>query len=291
MFRDLDDTLKRILDDPAMDPPLTALLNADVSFVTPDKNFTPVQPTVNLFLYEVVENRELRDPVPITEIVGGVVVRRPPPLRVDCKYLVTAWSNLLDAARVAQEHRLLAQALQWLSRFPTIPMTNPPGYAVGSLIGQPFPPPTLVAQMSGDKNTAEFWSALGTPPRPAFYIIATVAMDLRIQVAEGPPVVTKEMRINERRPPGVPEPLLEDFFEIAGTVRNSVTLAVLPGVAVTLAGRSEAVTTDQEGRFRFALLAAGNYMLRAVAPGFIPQSKAVTVPATVLNEYDFNLIP
>ena len=290
MFRDLDDTLKRLLDDPAMDPPLATLLNADVSFVTPDKNFAPAQPTVNLFLYEVAENRELRDPNPIRETVGGVSIRRTPPLRVDCKYLVTAWSNLLDAAKVAQEHRLLAQALQWLSRFPTIPTANPPGYAVGSLIGQPFPPPTLVAQISGDKNMAEFWSALGTAPRPAFYVTATVAMDLRLEVAEGPPVVTHEMRIVRASPEGVPPPVLQDVFEIAGVVRNTATQAPVPGAAVTLTpGTSTA--TDPEGRFRFGMLQAGSYMLRCVAPGFIPQTRAVAIPAATLNEYDFAMIP
>jgi hypothetical protein len=291
MFRDLDDTLKKMLDDPAMDPPLAALLNADVSFVTPDKNFAPAQPTVNLFLYEVCENRELRDPVPITETVAGVVVRRTPPLRVDCKYLVTAWSNLLDAAKVAQEHRLLAQALQWLSRFPTIPTTSPPGYAVGALIGQPFPPPTLVAQLSAEQNTGEFWSALGTPPRPAFYVTATVAVDLRLQVAEGPPVVSSELRLRRKMPEGIPEPVLDNVFVIGGTVRNNATLAVIPGAQVTLVERGWVETTDQDGRFRLSPLDTGSYTLRAAAPGFITQTKAVTVPGTVLNEYDFTLIP
>jgi hypothetical protein len=57
MIRDLDDTLKAILDDPASP---TELRNADVSFEAPDKSFAPAQATVNLFLYEVKENRELR---------------------------------------------------------------------------------------------------------------------------------------------------------------------------------------------------------------------------------------
>jgi hypothetical protein len=179
MIRDLDDTLRVILDDP-LGP--TELLNADVSFETPDKNFAPAQATVNLFLYEVKENRELRDPVPITEIVGNTFIKRTPPLRVDCTYIVTTWSNQVGAARVAEEHRLLSQALLWLSRFPIIPA----GFLQGSLVNPPFPHPTMVAQMDGNKNMGEFWSALGSPPRPAFYLVVTIAMDLGVQMPEGP---------------------------------------------------------------------------------------------------------
>src|SRR5262245_34532321 len=143
MLNDLDQTLRVILDDAAAP---TELRNADISFETPDKTFAPALATVNLFLYEVKENRELRDPVPITEIVAGTFVRRQPPLRATCAYLVTAWSNAVGAARVVEEHRLLGQALLWLSRFPRIPA----GFLQGTLAVQPFPPPTMVAQLEGN---------------------------------------------------------------------------------------------------------------------------------------------
>jgi hypothetical protein len=64
MLRDLDDTLKNVLDDSDTPAELKA---AEVSFELPDKNFAPTQPTVNLFFYDVHENRELRDPEPIIE--------------------------------------------------------------------------------------------------------------------------------------------------------------------------------------------------------------------------------
>ena len=62
MFHDLDSTLQAILDDPAAP---AQLLAADVSFETPEKGYAPGQPTVNLFLFDVHENRSVRDPVPI----------------------------------------------------------------------------------------------------------------------------------------------------------------------------------------------------------------------------------
>ncbi len=284
MIRDLDETLKAILDDPAA--PIE-LRNAEVSFETPDKNFAPALAMVDLFLYEVKENRELRDPVPITEKLGGVFIRRLPPLRVDCTYIVTTWSSQVGATKVAEEHRLLSQALLWLSRFPTVPAT----VLQGSLATQPFPPPTMVAQMDPNKNAGEFWSALGTPPRPAFYLVVTIAMDLGIQIPEGPPVVTKEIQLKRKMPPGVTEPVLATMFEIGGTVRNANTLVAIANAEVTLLEMGWVMLTDQEGRFRFSDLEPGNYTIRTTASGFTPVDKAIIVPGMVLNSYDISLLP
>jgi hypothetical protein len=177
MFQDLDNTLRAILDDQTMSASIAELRNADKIFLTPDRNFAPGPATVNMFLYDVKENRHLRDPEPIVEKIGTTFAQRPPPLRVDCCYLVTTWSSQAGAIKVSEEHRLLAEALLWLSRFPTIPTT----FLQGSLANQLYPPPTMVAQINGDKNASEFWLALGIPPRPAFHLTVTIAMDLLLE--------------------------------------------------------------------------------------------------------------
>lgn len=284
MLNDLDDTLAAILND--ADAP-DHLENADVSFETPDRNYAPGQSTVNLFLYEVQENRQLRDPEPVLERVGDQFVRRPPPLRVDCSYLVTAWSNEAAAARTVAEHRLLSLSLLWLSRFPTIPA----GFLQGGLANQPFPPPTLVAQMDGNKNAGEFWSALGQAPRPSFNLIVTIAMTLDTPFPEGPPVVTKEIRVKAVVPRDDAAPVLATVFEIAGIVTNANTQDVLSDAQVTLVELGRTSLTDEAGRFRFGNLSAGNYTLRAVKVGFTQLDKPIAVPGTVLNEYDVGLTP
>ena len=58
MFDDLDASLAALLADGAAPPEVRA---ADVNFAAPDKDFTPGQPTLDLFLHEVQENRALRD--------------------------------------------------------------------------------------------------------------------------------------------------------------------------------------------------------------------------------------
>jgi hypothetical protein len=89
MFNLLDDTLKGMLDDASVNAVSPTLYNADVSFITPDKSYAPQQETLNLFLYEARENRELREVTPIVEQVNGMTVTRKPPLRVVCSYMVT----------------------------------------------------------------------------------------------------------------------------------------------------------------------------------------------------------
>lgn len=273
MIRDLDDTLKSILDDPAAP---TELRNADVSFETPDKNFAPALAMIDLFLYEVKENRELRDPVPITEKLGGVFIRRLPPLRVDCTYIVTTWSSQVGAAKVAEEHRLLSQALLWLSRFPTVPAT----FLQGSLATQPFPPPTMVAQMDPNKNAGEFWSALGTPPRPAFYLTVTIAMDLT-QIVEGPLVTTTIVGSQQ----GKASETKEEWISIGGLVRNAAGNPVVDAwVRLEPTGQTE--ITKEDGRFVFIKVRRGtNYTLRARAVGMGEVSRNSEIPS-LTGEYN-----
>jgi hypothetical protein len=280
MFQDLDLTLRKLLDDTTVPPSMAGI---DVSFKTPDKAFVFNQATVDLFLYGVHENRVLRDPVPIVEPVAGVFVRRTPPLRVDCDYLVTAWSKKQDAAGVEEEHLILAKALTKLSRFPLIP----PIYLQNSLVGQPFPVQMWTGQSDDSKSLGEFWSALGMPPRSSFHLMVTISMDLQVSVPEGPPVVTKELVLDGDLDPATPG---EPVFGIGGVVRDALTTAVITGATVTLDG-ARSTTTDAEGRFRFSGLGAGSHALTAAAPGFTSDSRPITVPAAAINDYDIDLSP
>src|SRR5205814_5404024 len=56
MFDELDSTIATILND-AKSP----VKGVHVSFITPDKDFKATEPTINLFLYDVKENRDLRE--------------------------------------------------------------------------------------------------------------------------------------------------------------------------------------------------------------------------------------
>jgi hypothetical protein len=280
MFHDLDATLRSILDDVNAPAELAA---ADVSFELPDKNYAPGQTTVNLFLHQVQENRPLRDPVPIIERSGGTFVRRRPPLRVDCSYIVTAWAGSgTGGAKVVAEHQLLGQALLWLSQFPTIPT----GYLQGSLVNAPFPHPTMVAHTDGNKEMGEFWSALGQPPRPSFNLLVTLAMELVKPSIEGPPVVTKDMRLQEIGVAGTQE----RWFEIAGVVREAANPAnLISNAQVHLVEKNAIALTNDRGEFSFTGLVSGNYTLKATKAGLPDCTVAITVPAAALNANDIKM--
>ena len=277
MIQDLDSTLTAILNDPAMPAALNPLRTADKSFLTPDKNFGPAlaNPTINLFLYEVNENRTLRDNEPIVERVGNSFVQRPPPLRVDCCYLVTTWAMQPgQAANVVEEHRLLAQAVLWLSRFAEIPA----GYLRGGMVDQIYPPQVWVAQKDTYKNNSEFWFALGIPPRPAFHLIVTVALELLREEA-GSLVTTTitEYLQTGQTPPG------DVLVQIGGEVRSPARAVAVGSATVTnIAGRTidvntpavfrvgDIITRTGTSRAQIVQIQGNTLALDAALPGVAP---------------------
>jgi hypothetical protein len=117
--------------------------------------------------------------------------------------------------------------------------------------------------------------------------MVTIAMDLQDALAEGPPVVTTQVVLDDDLDPATAG---ESMFGIGGVIREAATNAVLTGATVTLDGIRSTVT-DSAGRFRFPHAGAGNHALTATAPGFATGNKTITVPAAALNDYDLALSP
>ncbi len=285
MFQDLDTTITAVIGDPET---LPDLYDVAVSFVTPDKTFQTEKDTLNLFLFEVKENRKRREAAPEMEQVGAQLFqRRLPPIRVDCSYLVTAWANPGVGAglKAKTEHQLLGAALQWLSRFGTIPEK----YLSGGLASQPYPPPAMAAQLDGKHADGAFWSALGIPPRPAFTLVVTIAMDLGIPEQQPTHMVTSRISYYGREDrPGAEERLIR----VGGTVLDATVDPMAPvadaWVQLETSG-GEAVGTAQtgsDGRFMFGPLQPGNYRLRWRAAGRPePLPRPIQVPSPT-GDYD-----
>jgi hypothetical protein len=260
MIRDLSQTLAALLS--TADLP-EEVREAQVSFEHPIDTFNPSQPTVNLFLYELRENRELRTNAPIVRRQNGAALIRRPPIRVDCHYLLTAWPGDQTGSEGAlRGHRLLAQALAALSRHTTIPAD----VLVGQLRGQEPPLPMLVAQPDGPANPAEFWSALGSRLRPAITVCATVAMD----VFAAEPAALVRARVL-RFPPG------EEFVALHGRVVDE-SGSGLGDARLELLGTGVQSVTDAEGRYRLERVPRGAFTLRVRASGFAAQDEPVVVP-------------
>jgi hypothetical protein len=258
VFSDLDATLRALLSDPAAPADLRA---ADVSFDTPDRQYQPAQATLNLFLHQVAENRDLREDGRVVARTGSGYTRRQPPLRVDATYLATTWSSRTAGLRAEEEHRLLGLALLWLSGFPVIGELH----LQGSLLQQPYPVSAVVARTREDRAAGEFWSALGIPPRPGFPLTVTIAVE-PFDVGEEFPAV----RAVQLRTTSLDDPVL------TGRVLDA-ELAPVPDATVTLVGRDGAAvgtrTSDGEGAFAFPDADFGVYTLRVQAAGHPDQER------------------
>jgi hypothetical protein len=173
MIRDLSETLQAILDDPALEKSFPELAQAQIAFDRPSEQFNPSQTTIDIFLFDIRENLTLRTSEPIVERRDGQALIRQPPKRVDCSYLLTAWAaGGTGPNLVLLEHELLGQAMEVLSRYPTIPAD----FLQGDLKGQGVPVPLAISAGQNIKDPADFWSALGNRLRPALVVTATVEL-------------------------------------------------------------------------------------------------------------------
>ena len=90
---------------------------AQVRFQPPDEDWrgyvTNLQRNaLNIYLVDLRENRKLRSNERTLGIQDGIISETPAPLRVDCHYLITAWSPATVTQAVeptVEEHALLYQ--------------------------------------------------------------------------------------------------------------------------------------------------------------------------------------
>lgn len=173
MIRDLDETVQKLLHDEAPDG--TELKQADIVFDIPDADWrkTLQKLTVNCYLYDVRENRDMRTHEPLlARSAGNSLARRVrPPVRIDCAYCLTAWSPATEESSF-DEHRLLSQVLMVLLQNHTLP----PTVLQGSLANQIPPFPTVVATFNDIKNQPDFWRALDQQLKPSLNYVVTLAV-------------------------------------------------------------------------------------------------------------------
>jgi hypothetical protein len=280
MIRDLSLALRAILAQPGLP---RELAEAQIVFDRPTEPFAPSPTAVDLFLYDIRENVDLRSNEPIVERFNGQARIHRPPLRVACSYLVTAWPTG-DEETALQEHRLLSQVLAVLSRYPTIPQK----FLNGKLVGQEPPLPMMTAQTSGLQNPAEFWTAIGNKLRASLTVTVTIAIPV-LQPEDAAIVISREVALEQRDLPLT----RETFFHIGGRVTDAAG-APVAGATVTLvesglpAIQRGLTTTDAHGRYRFGGLSAGPYHIRVQSAAGVAEVD-VTVPAPADSNYDVQL--
>jgi hypothetical protein len=290
MIDDVSRTLEAILDDSALGARFPELLAANVRFDRPDQTFAgsvPPPAAINLFLYDIRENLQLRSNERVVSRNGSQATIVQPPRRIDCSYLVTAWT-VGSAPLELREHQLLGQTLQVLGRFPTIPEA----YLEGTLAGQEPPLPMMAPQIDGLQSPAEFWTAMGNQLRASFAVTVTISVPL-FEPVSGPIVTRKRTDVGAAEP-GVPvdrATLDESLVSVGGDVRAAGAGGQpIAGAVVDIVDAGLRTHTDQSGRFAFARVPTGDRNFRVVAVGYQPLARTIAVPGKT-EDYEFRLLP
>jgi hypothetical protein len=191
MIHDLDRTLEELLQ---RELPTELAEQVTISFATPDDQFPPTSvtlPAVDLFLYDVRENRELRsNEWQIERRSDGTTTRQRSPVRVDCSYFITAWPSENAPNPTRDEHRILGEVMQVLLRHSTLPAS----VLQGSLRGQEPSLPTSLLQPGRLQSMGEFWQALGGKPKAVLNYTVTIGVEAHEPEEIGPPVIDQRLR-------------------------------------------------------------------------------------------------
>jgi hypothetical protein len=152
----------------------------DIKFEIPTKEWsaTVTRPTINLFLYDIRENLQLRnkDRTVTGHSISGTLSTAP--ARVDLYYMITVWTT-----DVSDEHQLLGKLLTTLLTFPVLP----PEVLQGSMASQPFDLRAWIAQPDRMPNPWDFWGNVEHRMKASLHFVLTAAVqtvpDQTVQLA------------------------------------------------------------------------------------------------------------
>lgn len=151
----------------------------DITFAVPTRDWSAGinRPTINFYLYDIVENVRMRETEFERQRFETREAQRLRPRRVDLKYVVTAHFKSPLAELEEQEWEVLWRVLATLMRNGDWPDSLLPPEA--RRLETPLY--SQVASPEGAPRQSEIWSTLGTPPRPSVHYVLTVPLDLNIE--------------------------------------------------------------------------------------------------------------
>jgi hypothetical protein len=274
--------------------------DAQIRFQPPDQDWRTLVSTItdgagnpanslNVYLVDLRENRRLRSNEREQSVVGQDVYEVLPARRVDCHYLISAWSPVAVTAGIDptfDEHALLAEAARVLGTHDELDPV-----AIYGLSSPPAMPPPVIADIrfpltllpvEGFPKYAEFWGTMGDKNRwkPCVYTVITLTL-VEPPTLSGPMVTTAMF---DARVQGVPS-TADVLVQIGGTVRQSAAVNA-PAVAgawvdlrSTAGERRQLVRADANGRFLLVKVAPGSYQLRVSAQDLGSVVATIDVPS------------
>jgi hypothetical protein len=263
MISDLDESIKELLIKQGLLDPA----EIDIKFEMPNREWSASisKPTVNIYLYDIRENHQLRGTEwMLTKDENGKATRKKTPSRIDIAYLITVWTS-----DIADEHRLLYQVLLTLFRYPELPEE----VLSGQLIGQSCPIKVATAQPDGlFNNPADFWSALDNEIKPSINYVVTLPLDT--EIAFTAPIVTTKI-IDYKKP----DAEVERLVQVAGIVHEAgKPTQVIPKARVVAKEAGMTTVTDEQGKYSFSKITEGKYTFQVLVSDKKVYEASVTIP-------------
>ncbi len=271
MIADLDDGLRRLVLEQLK---RHGFDDVDVSFDTPTREWAGqlTRPTVNLFLCDLRRSTKAGQSGPDTggRSRGGAT-ERPPSLRVDCIFAVTAWSKA-----VTDEHRLLSQVLGVLYAYPILDdhlgerlQNGSQRFSVLATVGEQRP-----------EGRADFWNSVGGHYKPALDYVVTLAVESGQVVQRGPDVRTTTMRTMLAERGG--RSGVTELANVGGTVSDADGEPVADAW-VAAPGLARLAVSGPDGRFRLARVPPGRHEVRVRTGDGRETTVEVDVPGDLLD--------
>lgn len=205
---------------------------ADISLLPPDgkhlQGGDALSMVLDVYLADIRENRKLRSNVRTRQGAAPNATEVLAPTRLECHYLISAWSrSTAENAReqaLRDEHGLLYDAAAALIRATPLNATEilepdkiedlPEAIRNADL-------PTEVLPMEGFAKLAEFWGLMGSDARwrPLIYLVVTLPVEFE-PLPTAPPVRSIGTFCRQMEPLDPTEPDQEPLFLIGGLVRR-----------------------------------------------------------------------
>jgi len=303
MIAELDATFRQLFTTRV--PGITSF--AQVKFQPPDEDWrnyvkmltvggNPAN-ALNVYLIDLRENRKLRsNEVGRLNPVDGNVIEVLAPRRVDCHYLISAWSpaDVTPALEpTLDEHVLLFNVARALSEHdPVVPddifaPAPPPLPLAGLTLPMALLPPDAFPKL------AEFWGTMGDKHRwrPCVYVVVTVPI-IPAATPAGP-MVTTVLADTRQREVAVTAAVLVTIGGIVTTVVlgqiKAVESAWVELLDASGTHRLQLARTGADGRFTFVSVRPDSYQLRASSTTLgVAPPRSIDVPSPS-GEYDLTL--
>lgn len=235
------------------------------------------KPTLNIFLYDFLENTELRGSEQWRKENNddGTVTLYRNPVRVNFYYLITSW-----AREVQDEQALLSSTLITLLRQPILPEEFLPEM----LKHQPVPIRMEVAQNKGLANLSDFWSTMDNDPHPGIRLTVTLSVD-PYQPETLKQVATSEMRFNQNRSPELSDTSQSEtdkfpskqYYSVRGKVKSQKYSLTSLKMILTESGRQ--IEIKEDGVFGITRLNEGDYHLDILFNERVLRHERIHVPS------------